>query len=394
MKKINTLDNIAETGLNYLRKQGYLINNDQDPDALILRSSDIHNYNFSSQLKAIGRSGVGVNNIPVDECSEKGIVVFNAPGANANSVKELVIAMMINLSRNVFQAEHWINRLEGEDVHKQVEAGKKMFRGQELMGKTLGVIGLGNVGARVANAGIELGMDVIGYDNYISVKNAWQINQKVSYCDDVKDIFQQADYITIHTPYTEETHHLIGFENLSLVKTGAIILNYSRQETVDPQVMLTFLENGMVKYFASDFYFEELAGREDFIMTPHLGASTEQSEEKCALMVAQEVNHYLESGEIKNSVNFPNVEMTFNAPLRLSIINENIPNMVAGISRYLADEDINIEKIINKSRGNYAYTLVDVSGDDLLSKVNTFMEDVMSVKGIKKIRMIQNPHSK
>ncbi|AMB98789.1 hypothetical protein AWM75_01720 [Aerococcus urinaehominis] len=386
---INTYNTVAQEGINYLKRKGYKLDQSDQPDGLLMRSQVIHDMEFPNSLLAIGRAGAGVNNIPVDRCSNEGIIVFNAPGANSNAVKEITIAMMINLSRNIFPSVTWTRGLTGPDQDVQVEEGKKQFRGSELIGKTLGVIGLGNVGSKVANAGVDLGMEVIGYDPYIKMKNAWEVDSAVRKVEDITDLFRYADYITIHTPATDETENMLDASAFEKMKKGVTVINFAREEVCDTDAVKEYIDNGKIKAFATDFRIPSLDGYENVLTTPHIGGTTGPAEAQCAMMAAQELDKFLKTGEITNSVNFPNVELSFNSPYRLSIINRNIPNMVGLMSTGLAAHQMNIANIINKSAGDYAYTLIDIDNTDetLLNQVIT---DLNKIEGIVRVRLIKN----
>lgn len=389
--KIKIMDQLTQPGLDYLVDQGFTYSREEEnPDGMIMRSTDIHDMDFPDSLKAIFRSGTGVNNIPVDRCSEEGIAVFNTPGANANSVKELVLGAMIVLARNVIPARDWVESLTGEDATDVMEDGKTNFRGHELRGKTLGVIGLGNVGSKVANIGVDMGMHVVGYDPYIKLKNAWEVNSQVTKLDDVQDLFRTADIITIHTPLTDETEHMIGAENLALAKDGVLVINYARKEVVDPEAMVEALESGKVDGFVHDFHDERFVPFDNVYLTPHIGGTTWEAETKSVMMAAQECVAFLKTGEITNSVNLPDMKLEFTSPYRLSIINKNVPNMVAKISTELAQLEINIDRINNAAKGDYAYTLVDISGDNLEDKLPGAMEEINADQGITRVRLIKN----
>ena len=313
VKTIKTLNAIAECGLNVFDKDHFKINNDsENPDAIVLRSFNMHSMEFENQLKAIARAGAGVNNIPVDKCTEQGIVVFNTPGANANAVKELVLTTLMASSRNLFAGISWTKTLvgEGEQVPKLVEAGKKQFVGKEIKGKTLGVIGLGAIGAIVANDALELDMDVIGFDPFISVNTAWNLSRNVERAMTIEQLFANSDYITVHVPLTDDTRGMFNKETFSIMKDGVHILNFSRGELVNEQDMAVALESGKVGKYITDFPNENVLNMKNVIAIPHLGASTTESEENCAIMAARQVKAFLETGNIKNSVNFPNAYST------------------------------------------------------------------------------------
>lgn len=389
MYNINTYNTVAVEGLEKLAAQGYILDETDKPDAILMRSQTIHDMVFAESIVAIGRAGAGTDNIPVERCSQEGIVVFNSPGANSNSVKELTMAMLINLSRHVYPSINWTKKLRGDYVAELVEENKKQFRGCEVSSATLGVIGLGNVGSKVANAGVYLGMHVMGYDPYIKVKNAWEIQKDVYKVADVNDIFSNADFITIHTPATAETDKMIGEEAIALAKAGVIILNYAREEVVDVDAIKAGLDSGKIAAYATDFAVPELADYDNVLLTPHIGGTTDRAEANCALMAADSLINFLETGEIKNAVNFPDVEMTLVSPFRLSIINRNIPNMVGLISTGLAAKGINIANIINRSQGDFAYNLVDLDEADE-SLILGFIAEIKEQAGILRVRLIKN----
>ncbi len=366
MYKILTLNNISPVGLDHFPRDSYEVASEiQHPDAILLRSFNMHDMVVPVSVKAIGRAGAGVNNIPVDRMSQKGIPVFNAPGANANAVKELVIAGMLMASRNLCQAWDFSRSLEGEDtaIHKAVEAGKKQFVGFELPGKTLGVIGLGAIGVQVANGALALGMNVIGFDPDITVKRAWQMSSDVRQAANVEELLANADYVTFHVPLVDATRNMINVERLKLIKDNAVILNFSRNGVVDDEAVVTAIDAGKVYSYVCDFPSNLLKNHPRVVTLPHLGASTQQAEDNCAIMVADEVRDYLENGNVRNSVNFPEMQMPRNGANRIAVVNENVPNMLGQISTCIAAAGLNILDMLNKSRNELAYTLVDVDSD-------------------------------
>jgi D-3-phosphoglycerate dehydrogenase / 2-oxoglutarate reductase len=369
MYKIQTLNNIALAGLECFARDRYEVASDmQSPDALLLRSANIHNETFPSSLQAIGRAGAGVNNIPVNTYSQLGVPVFNAPGANANAVCELVLAGMLLSSRNICQAWQFSKNLSGtdEEINKQVEAGKKQFVGSELPGRTLGVIGLGAIGVKVANMALRLGMNVIGYDPGITVKSAWQMSSEVKQGASVDEVVSASDIITLHVPLVEATRNIINAERLANMKSGGIVLNFSRHGIIDDQAVVKALDEKQLHAYACDFPGNLLSRHERVVTLPHLGASTREAEDNCAVMVAKQLCAYLEDGNITNSVNFPEMFMLRTNGVRLTISNANVPNMVGQISTTLADANLNILDMLNRSRGDMAYTIVDV--DDQVSE--------------------------
>lgn len=389
MHTIKTYNAIAEEGLKKFDRENYQLNKTDDPDGIVLRSQNLHDMTFSSQLKAIARAGAGTNNIPVQECTEKGVVVFNTPGANANAVKELVLASLLLAVRPIIEGVEWVKTLEGSDVDKKVEAEKKRFVGSELAGKQLGVIGLGSIGAMIANDAYRLGMDVVGYDPYVSVDTAWSISSRVKRVLSIEEVLTTSDYITVHVPLLDSTRAMISAEKLALIKKDAVLLNFARGELVDLDAVISALEKGQLKSYLTDFADERLLKMDNVVVLPHLGASTEEAEINCAKMASKTLKYFLETGNIVHSVNFPTVEMVLNSPIRLAIINRNITNMVAQMSIGLAEYGVNIVNIMNKSRGEHAYTLIDIESipeEKLMDIVNR----IKSVAGILSVRVIKN----
>lgn len=365
MYKILTLNNISPVGLDRLPRDQYEIASEfSNPDAILVRSQKMHDMELSDSVQAIGRAGAGVNNIPVPALSEKGVCVFNAPGANANAVKELVLAGMLMASRNIAQAWDFSRKLQGsdEEIHKQVEAGKKNYVGSELPGKTLGVVGLGAIGVLVANAARTLGMKVIGYDPTMTVARAWQISSEVEQAASIDDLLAQVDFVTFHVPLTNATRGLINAERLQRMKDGLVILNFARDGIVDDEAMCAHLDSDKIRAYVCDFPSNCLKNHPKCVTLPHLGASTREAEENCAVMVADQVRDYLENGNVTNSVNFPSVNLPRSGEARLAVVNANVPDMVGQISRQLAEAGLNIQHMLNESRGDIAYTLLDVSG--------------------------------
>ena len=358
MYNILTLNKIAACGLDRLG-DNYSITDDlnADADGIILRSYKMHDMELPKSLKAVARAGAGVNNIPIDKCTENGIVVFNTPGANANAVKELVIAGMLLASRDVIGGVKWANELTGDDIGKQVEKGKSNFGGIEVKGKTLGVIGLGAIGILVANAAVALGMEVIGYDPYLSVNNALQLDRHVKCVNDIKAVFTDSDFITVHVPLMDSTRDTINQEAIDMMKDGVVILNYARGGLVNNDAVKAGLASGKVRKYVVDFPDAETIGCDGIIAIPHLGASTEESEDNCAKMAADEIKSFLETGDIINSVNFPNCSLPCDKVGRFTIIHKNVPNMIAKYTDIL--KEVNIADMINKSKGDYAYTIIN-----------------------------------
>ena len=387
MYSILTINSIAEKGLENFRKDNIPYYADaKDYDAIILRSKDIHEMEQPESLLAVARAGAGYNNIPVDKMSEKGIVVFNTPGANANAVKELTIGGLILASRKIAEGIIWAKDLKG-DVASQVEDGKKAFVGPELIGKTLGVIGLGAIGAMVANTAIELGMDVLGYDPFIDIDAAWHLSAAIGHETDLKTLVAKSDYISIHVPVNDSTTGMINADFLAGAKDGVRIVNFARGELVNEDDLIAALECGKVAAYVSDFPSEKLLAAKNTTMVPHLGASTPESEENCAIMAAKQLVAYLKYGNIVNSVNFPNTVMPYTGKTRIAIVNNNVPSMISKITTTFADEGINIDNMVNRSRGDLAYTLIDVdsfgdNGEDLLKALR-------AVDGIVRVRLVQ-----
>jgi len=389
MYKIQTLNNISSAGLEKLPSDKYEISSDIDqPDAILLRSHNMHDMAIPKSLRAIGRAGAGVNNIPVDNMSGQGIPVFNAPGANANAVKELVVVGMLLAARNICQAWDFATNLEGDDkeIHKQVEAGKKNFGGFELPGKTLGVIGLGAIGIKVANVALRLGMNVIGFDPQITVQGAWKLSSEVQQAASVDDLLARVDFVSLHVPLVEETRNIINAERLKKMKHGVNILNFARNGIIDDEAVSRAIKDGTVNAYVCDFPSNLLKNHERVITLPHIGASTKEAEDNCAIMVADEVRDYLENGNIRNSVNFPEVIMPRTEGCRIGIVNTNVPNMVGQISTALANANLNIIDLLNKSRGEIAYTLVDV---DCSIKQST-VDEICKIDGILAVNLIEN----
>ena len=386
MYKIATLNKISDTGLSVLDKNKFAISSDeQNPDGAILRSFSMHEMELPSSLKCVARAGAGVNNIPLDKCSEQGIVVFNTPGANANAVKELVIAGLLLSSRKISQGITWAQTLKGQDgVAALVEKGKGAFVGPEIMGKKLGVIGLGAIGVLVANAASALKMDVVGFDPFLSVDAAWSVSTRVQKAKSVEEIIETCDYISIHVPFNKDTKGMINAETLANVKPGVRILNFSRGELVDNAAIIEALASGKVDTYVTDFPVDELLGVDGVIPVPHLGASSPESEENCAYMAALELRDYLEHGIIKNSVNFPNCDMPYTGRTRICVPHKNIPSVISAITTAVGKKNINIDNMMNKSRGDYAYTMLDVDQGDLVG----LEAELMAVEGVISVRII------
>lgn len=387
MFRIKTMNAISHLGTDFLKNQGCCVGPDTErPDALILRSADIHSMEFGEELLCIARAGAGTNNIPIEKCSESGIVVFNAPGANAEAVKELVICEMVMASRDVLGSIDWVKSIadRGEEIPALVEKGKSAFTGPELAGKTLGVIGLGAVGALVANAALNLGMVVRGYDPYLSVEGAWLLSRDVINVVELGEIYRTSDYISINVPYTPETHHILGAEAFAAMRPGVRIMNESRAEVVDDEAMLEALESGKVGKYVTDFPTARLAGAKNVIAMPHLGACTPESEEKCAVMAAQELYDYLVNGNIKNSVNLPNASLERTGECRLCVLHRNVPHMINSILDFVSEHGINVEHLINKARDGYAYTMMDL-GSRISSET---AEQVAAIPEVLRVRLL------
>lgn len=386
MFDILTLNKIAACGLEQLDSAKYSITDDASAnvDGIILRSFVMHDMELPENLKAIARAGAGTNNIPIDKCSEKGIVVFNTPGANANAVKELVIAGLLLSSRKITKGIEWAGTLTGDDVAKQVEKGKSQFAGQEIQGKTLGVIGLGAIGVLVANAARHLGMNVIGFDPYLSVDAAWRLSSHITKAKNMDQIFKEADYITVHVPLNDGTKHMLNKDAFAMMKDGVRILNFSRGELVNNDDIKAAIASGKVASYVVDFPCAETVNQEGIIAIPHLGASTVESEDNCAIMAAQEIADFLENGNILNSVNFPNCELPLGGKGRITVVHKNIPNMIAQLTQIFSAVGANISDMINKSKKDCAYTIINTDSaitDELIEKIS-------SVEGIWKVRAI------
>lgn len=387
MKKIHCLNAIASVGTDIFNENYKLTDNINEADAVMVRSAAMGDMEFSKNLLAIARAGAGVNNIPLERCADAGIVVFNTPGANANGVKELVICGMLLAARDVVGGIEWTRSIKDSDtISKDVEKGKKNFAGGEIKGKKLGVIGLGAIGAEVANAAASLGLEVFGYDPYISVNSAWRLSRKIKHITDINEIFRNCDYITLHLPLTNDNKGMIGKDSIAEMKDGVIILNFARDLLVDDDEMEKALEGGKVARYVTDFPNTKSAKMEKAIVIPHLGASTKESEDNCAVMAANELVDYLENGNIKNSVNFPSCDMgVCQSEGRVAILHKNIPNMIGQITSAFAKNGYNISDLTNKSKGTKAYTLIDIeskASDKLVDELN-------SIDGVLKVRVIK-----
>ena len=384
MLKVKLMNKIAKVGTDVLSPKKYEVSdNAANEDAIMVRSTALHDMEFSPNLRAIARCGAGVNNIPIEKCTKAGVVVFNTPGANANAVKELAIASLILASRDLVGGIDWVKTLAGqENVAKAVEAGKSAFVGHELAGKTLGVVGLGAIGGMVANAAISLGMNVMGYDPYITAKAAWSLAPSVSQASDYAEIFKKCDYITLHVPATPQTKNMICEKSIAQMKDGVRIINLARADLVNATDIKTALANKKVAAYVTDFPTDETAGVEGIIAIPHLGASTVESEDHCAIMAAQQLDEFLTCGNIRNSVNFPTVGVPRSEKPRVCIMNENIPNMLSQITSAFSSQNINIENLANGSKGEIAYTIVEtnVKADD---KILQKLSEIQGVFGVR-----------
>ena len=387
MFRIKTMNKIAQVGLNQFPADYQVGDNVEGEEGILVRSAKLHDYPFPDTLWGIARAGAGTNNIPVAECAQKGIVVFNTPGANANGVKELVLAALLMASRDLVGGVEWVKAQAANpdtDVAAAVEKGKSAFVGPELYRKTLGVIGLGAIGALVANAALSLGMEVYGYDPFLSVDTALRLDRHVHVVKDVAELYRISDYVTIHVPYTPDTRHTINADTIAQMKDGVRVVNLARGELVDDVAMMAALESGKVARYVTDFPNNTITLAPNVVPIPHLGASTPESEDNCAIMAAQQLRDFLENGNIKNSVNFPNVEMERSGVQRLCIIHRNIPAMLANITAQLSGDGVNVENMTNKSRGDFAYTLVDV-GSQVEESV---IDDIRAIDGIIRVRVI------
>ena len=385
--KVLTLNNIALAGLERLPRDLYEVASEiGHPDAVMVRSADMHKMDIPPSVKAVARAGAGVNNIPVEELSKRGVPVFNAPGANANAVKELVLAGLLLAARNVCEAWDYVRALEGseEELHRAVESGKKRFVGFELPGRSLGVVGLGAIGVEVANAALGLGMQVVGYDPKITVERAWQLNSGVRQAMSLDDLFSRAQMVTVHVPLSDGTRNLVNADRLALMKPGGVVLNFARGPIVDEEAIIAALDSGKLARYVCDFPTPVVKGHPKVIGLPHLGASTREAEENCAVMVAEHLRDFLENGNIRHSVNFPETVMPRTEGGRLAIANANVPNMVGQISTALAEAGLNIADLLNKSKGELAYTLVDVDGE----LPDSVIERIGSIEGVLSFRVI------
>lgn len=387
MFQYKCLNPISAVGLDSLTPDYTETQDMQEADAILVRSAAMHEMEIPAKVKTVARAGAGVNNIPLERCSEQGIVVFNTPGANANGVKEMVIAGMLLASRDIVGGIEWIEQQkENENIGKLAEKQKKQFAGCEIKGKRLGVIGLGAIGAMVANTAIYLGMEVYGYDPYISIDTAWKLSREIKHISNVEDIFRECDYITLHVPLLDSTKGMIDRDSIGMMKEGVVLLNFSRDLLVDENALVEALENEKVKKYVTDFANPIVAGAKNTLVTPHLGASTEESEDNCALMAVKEIRDYLENGNIHNSVNYPNCDMgRCMVKGRVAINHKNVVNMISQFAKVLGDAGMNISDMTNKSKGDYAYTLIDLesSADEEIIKKLEAIEGVLKVRVVK-----------
>ena len=387
MFKYNCLNAISEAGLKSLSSDFVKTDDVNEAEAILVRSAAMHDMEFSDNLLAVARAGAGVNNIPLDKCAEKGIVVFNTPGANANGVKELVIAAMILTSRNLIAANGWVNEnKDDENIGKTMEKAKSKFAGREVKGKKLGVIGLGAIGVLVANAASSLGMEVIGCDPFLSVQNALNLSRKVKLVKEREEVFRECDYITVHVPLLDDTKEMINADTISMMKDGVIILNFARDLLVKEDAVIEGLASGKIAGYATDFPSVKLSNTKGVVAFPHLGASTTESEDNCAVMAAAEITDYLENGNIRNSVNFPACDMGVCSQAgRIAVLHKNVPNIISGLTTVFGQSGINIDKMMNQSRGEYAYSIVDIDK----AGAKDIADEIATKEGILKVRVIK-----
>ena len=387
MFKYNCMNPISSVGLDLFTQEYEKTEDVSEAEAILVRSAVMHEMEFSGNLHAIARAGAGVNNIPLDKCADKGIVVFNTPGANANGVKELVIAGMLLASRDIIGGVNWVQaERQNEEVAKAAEKEKKNYAGHEIKGKKLGIIGLGAIGVQVANAATHLGMDVYGYDPYISVDAAWNLSRSIKHIKDVNEIYRECDFITIHVPLVDETRKMINKESIEMMKDNVVVLNFARDLLVDELDMVEALRQKKVKKYVTDFPNPVTAGEKGCIVIPHLGASTEESEDNCAMMAVKELKNYLENGNIKNSVNYPNCDMGQCTQVsRVSVNHKNIKKMISQFTTIFGENDLNIPNMVNKSKGDYAYSLFDL--DQKITE--EVLEQIKSIDGVLKVRVIK-----
>ena len=385
-RKVCCLNNISRVGTDCFREGYTLTDQMEHAQGVLVRSADMLNMEFPAELRAIARAGAGVNNIPLDRCAEAGIVVFNTPGANANAVKELTIAGLLLASRGIVDGAEWVRQnASAEDLKKKAEKAKKAFAGNEIAGKTLGVIGLGAIGVMVANAAVELGMKVCGYDPYVSVDSAWNLNRQVIYVQQLEDLCERADYITIHVPFMKSTRHMVDRDAIARMKDGVRFLNFARDELVDEEAMAEALESGHVKTYVSDFANPVSARMKNAVILPHLGASTEEAEDNCAVMAVRELQDYLDNGNIRHSVNYPDLDAgVCRTEARVAILHRNIPNMISQIASFFGKNGLNIESLHSKSKGNYEYTLLDLDAP----MPHDTVERLKEIDGVLRVRRV------
>jgi D-3-phosphoglycerate dehydrogenase / 2-oxoglutarate reductase len=391
MISINTYNAISQSGLSLIEDDiNYHLNGNGDPDGILVRSKNLHDYELPASVKAIARAGAGVNNIPIDLCTEKGIVVFNTPGANANAVKELVLANLIASSRNLYSAVGWTNSLKEseEDVPGVVEAKKKEFVGSEIKGKKLGVVGLGAIGVLVANDALALGMDVVAYDPFISIDAAWRLSQDVKRAHQIEEVWAECDFVTLHIPLTDKTASFVSGEAFKKMKKGMTILNFSRGELVEEDAMAGALDSGVVRKYVTDFPNQKVLAMKNVVPVPHLGASTVESEENCAIMATKQLKTYLETGNIKHAVNLPDVELPYSGKMRVTVMHQNIPNMVGQIATVLSGYAVNIADMINRSKHTWAYTMIDLDQKVTEDEQVDVKQKLKKITGVVSVRLI------
>ena len=386
MTKVKCLNPIAACGLDLLG-ENYTVTEDADAEAILVRSASMHEMELSDKLLAVARAGAGVNNIPLDKCAEKGIVVFNTPGANANGVKELVVAGMLLAARDIIGGANWVAaNASDENIAKTAEKEKKKFAGTEILGKKLGVIGLGAIGAKVANIGVRLGMEVYGYDPFVSVDAAWGLSRSIKHITNVNDIYANCDYITIHVPLLDSTKGMINADAISQMKDGVVILNFARDILCDEAAVLAGIESGKVARYVTDFANPTVAGKKGVIVTPHLGASTEESEDNCAVMAVKEIKDFFENGNVKNSVNYPACDAGICQDAgRITVCHKNIPNMLTQFTGLFASKGVNVSEMVSKSRGDYAYTILDIS----TAATQDVADAIAAIDGVVRVRVIK-----
>ncbi len=386
MYNIQTLNKISSVGTDVFDKSKYAVSdNFENPEAIMVRSAKMHDMQFGDNLLAIARAGAGVNNIPVERCAEEGICVFNTPGANANAVKELAICAILLSSRKITEAAAWAASLKGTpDAPKTVEGGKSKFAGPEIMGKTLGIIGLGAIGGKIANAAVALGMKVVGYDPYLSVNAALLLDSSVKVVNDINDIYKSCDYISIHVPYTPDTKNTIDSEQIAMMKDGVRLINLARGELINSEAVVKAIADGKVAKYVTDFADDVVLGAENVIVLPHLGASTPESEDNCAIMAANELIDYIENGNIKNSVNLPNASMNA-VGTKICVIHRNVPALIASMTSAVGNAGLNIENMFNASKKNFAYTMMDIIGD----VTESVTDSIKAIDGVIRVRVIK-----